>query len=256
MKRWKNLACAATGTKHIKDQTICQDATDTLIVGNTLIGVVCDGAGSAKFADVGAKLVAETTAVALSKEINNLQVVRIFGFFKLQASARTVFKVFGRVLQLNIRTLERKAREMGCEPKDLATTLIAYVATPSWVGLMQIGDGFVVFRRSGEKDYELAFPPEKGEYANTTTFVTSSNVAEKMQVGIILDSVDFICASSDGLEKIALQWGSSVEAFPGFFKGMEGMMRADKYELLNWIKNETRLMQKTTDDRSIVVGVR
>jgi hypothetical protein len=256
MRRWRNLACATPGAKHVQNQIVCQDATDTLIVGNALIGVVCDGAGSAQFAHVGAKLVAETTAIALSKEIQNLQVVRIFGFFKLQASARTLLKAFRRVLQLNVRALERKAREMGCQPKDLATTLIAYIATPSWVGLMQVGDGFIVFRRSDEEEYELAFPPEKGEYANTTTFVTSSDAIQKMQVGIVTESVDFVCASSDGLERIALQWGSPVRAFPGFFKGVEGMLRADKYKLEEWMRSDPKLKAKTDDDLSIVAGVR
>lgn len=57
---WKAIARSAIGTSHTKQQMLCQDYGDYKIVNDAIIGVVADGAGSAKYSDIGAKLAVDT----------------------------------------------------------------------------------------------------------------------------------------------------------------------------------------------------
>ncbi|WP_338422937.1 protein phosphatase 2C domain-containing protein [Anabaena sphaerica] len=77
------------------------------------------------------------------------------------------------------------------------------MATPEWVAAMQIGDGFIVMRCQ-DAEYQILFKPDKGEFFNETTFVTSVNALEEMQVEVFPGKQGFICASTDGLEKVQL----------------------------------------------------
>lgn len=86
---------------------------------------------------------------------------------------------------------------------------------------MQIGDGFIVTRnRKPKSEYKLLFHPSKGEYANETTFVTAANALEKMQVKTLFEKQQFICAASDGLERIAINL-KDLQPHPPFFKMFE-----------------------------------
>ena len=57
---WRAIARSSIGTSHKKQQMPCQDYGDYCISNNVIVGAVADGAGSAKFADIGAKLSVKT----------------------------------------------------------------------------------------------------------------------------------------------------------------------------------------------------
>ena len=65
---WKAIARSAIGTSHIKQQMPCQDYGDYKIIDDAIIGVVADGAGSAKYSDVGAKLAVDTVLKAITSQ--------------------------------------------------------------------------------------------------------------------------------------------------------------------------------------------
>ncbi len=56
---WKAIARYEVGISHQKQQLPCQDFADFRILDDVIIGAVADGAGSAKYSDVGAKLAVE-----------------------------------------------------------------------------------------------------------------------------------------------------------------------------------------------------
>lgn len=121
---------------------------------------------------------------------------------------------------------------------------------------MQIGDGFIVVR-SQDSEYQLLFQPDKGEFVNETTFITSANALTEMQVKVILDKQDFICASTDGLEKVAIRL-SEWEPFSPFFKPLEEYLHEpitpgneDKY-LMEFLNSE-RLNSRTDDDKTLLL---
>jgi hypothetical protein len=121
---------------------------------------------------------------------------------------------------------------------------------------MQIGDGFIVVR-SQESEYQLLFQPDKGEFANETTFITSSNALDEMQVRVLTGHQQFICASTDGLEKLAIRF-SDWTPFALFFKPLEEYLgetsdpeKEDKY-LKNFLDSERLNMVLLNQQQAIV----
>ena len=139
---------------------------------------------------------------------------------------------------------------------DLACTLLVVIATPTWVAAMQIGDGFIVVRPEQE-DRILLFPPDKGEYINETTFVTSANALNGMKVGVFSGKPEFICASTDGLERVAIRI-SDYTPFTPFFQPLEEYLQetsnpeqSDEY-LMSFLDSD-RLNARTDDDKTLLL---
>ncbi|MFM6245333.1 MAG: protein phosphatase 2C domain-containing protein, partial [Dolichospermum sp.] len=117
-------------------------------------------------------------------------------------------------------------------------------------------DGFMVLRCK-DQEYQLLFEPDKGEFFNETTFVTSANALEEMQVQVISGKQGFICASTDGLERVAIRL-SDWQPHPPFFKPLEEYLREtekpendDNY--INDFLNSERLNSRTDDDKTLVL---
>ena len=57
---WRAIARSAVGTSHQKQQLPCQDYGGCKILNKVILGAVADGAGSAKYSDIGAKVAVKT----------------------------------------------------------------------------------------------------------------------------------------------------------------------------------------------------
>ncbi len=248
--QWQVVGCSAIGTKHIVGETLCQDAVCyEMISGQVIIGAVSDGMGSAKRSDVGSQLAVKT---ALS-QIKNMRCWEHKP--KNDEGAREIFRsVLGKVQA----ALKKEAENGGYSVEDLNCTLLAFVATPEWLAAMQVGDGLIVVRPKGQ-DYQLLFMPDKGEYPNETTPVTSSHALEEMEVCVNSVSYEFICAATDGIENISLVKPENWRPFEGFFKPLEEqIMLSTKSiahktkEIEDFLKSE-QINQKTDDDKTLLL---
>jgi hypothetical protein len=273
---WKSITRSAVGTSHLSMNLPCQDFGGYLILdeGMGIAGAVADGAGSAKLSEFGAKC-AVKTALEFIKNDKPIKAIHrkpslqklIFSIPKKllrESPTKTVVtldmvaqKFFTNLTKKIILALQKEAENLDCEFSDLACTFVAFVATPDWVIAMQIGDGFIVVRHQGKQDYQLLFQPDKGEYANETTFVTSSNALQEMQVKVVNGNCNFICASTDGLERLAIRV-SDWMPFPPFFKPLEEFLREtpepeqdDEY-ILSFLNSE-RLNARTDDDKTLLI---
>lgn len=253
---WKTLVHSATGVRHQANNMACQDAGGMLITGQTIIGVAADGAGSAKRSEIGSQLVVEVTKAELNKALGHIKLHEFFGF-RLSWTEKKAKQIFERVLRENLKALNLKAKQMKCPVEHLASTLIAFIVTPRWIAIAQIGDGFVVIRESGEEEYRLVFPPGKGEFANETYFVTGKRASEKIQVCVIKSEIEFICACTDGLEKVALSIANKSAHQP-FFQGFENNFKTEngKEWLREWLEKNKALNMKTEDDKTVVIGAK
>ncbi|MEH2303970.1 PP2C family serine/threonine-protein phosphatase [Nostoc sp.] len=254
---WKAVARSAIGTSHQKQGIGCQDYGDSRIFKDVIIGAVADGAGSAKHSDVGSRLAVETVLKCFS-DINEFpeKQEEFEQGFSQPLSKEEAQKVFAKIVNQIITELQKQADEGDYSINDLACTLLVFVATPDWVAAMQIGDGFIVIR-SQESEYQLLFQPDKGEFANETTFITSTNALKEMQVRVITEKQEFICASTDGLEKVAIRL-SDWQPFSPFFKPLEEYLHEpvnsedeDKY-LMEFLNSE-RLNSRTDDDKTLLL---
>ncbi|MEH2292421.1 PP2C family serine/threonine-protein phosphatase [Nostoc sp.] len=253
---WKAVRGSAIGTSHQNQEIPCQDYGDYRIFDDVIVGAVADGAGSAKHSDVGSKLVVETVLKCFSDIHESPQKEEeLEEGFSQPLSKEEAEKLFTRIVKIAIKNLQNQADEGGYSVNDLACTLLVFVATPDWVTAMQIGDGFIVLR-SQDSEYQLLFQPDKGEFINETTFITSRNTLKEMQVEVIYEKQEFICASTDGLEKVAIRL-SDWEPFSPFFKPLEEYLdesvdpRQDKY--LTEFLNSERLNSRTDDDKTLLL---
>lgn len=284
---WKAIARSAIGTSHQKQQMICQDYGGYKIIDNAVIGAVADGAGSAKHSDIGAKLAVNTvletiTAQELTNviELGNKNTIEetqnpnnLVGKLRnilnkseensnssvavIQSiSEPKVRQFFTKVINRVVIALKEQAAKENYPLEDLACTLLIVIATTDGIAAMQIGDGFITVRYQDESP-QLLFAPDKGEYINETTFVTSTNALEAMRVVVQPEHPEFICASTDGLERLAIRM-SDWTPFAPFFQPLEEYLRetdnleeSDEY-LMDFLNSE-RLNARTDDDKTLLL---
>ena len=246
---WKASSYSSIGVQHQQQEMPCQDYGGYCLVENDIIiGAVADGAGSAKLSNQGAELVVKKTLEYLTSFLDNSQEI------DLQNPITFDHK---QLLTTVINSLKKKAKNHNCLLKDFACTLIAFIATPQWIIAIQIGDGFLVIREQEKEDYELVFKPDKGEYANETTFVTSDEAISQMQVEVVKGYYPFICAATDGLEKVAIREKDWL-AFPPFFKPLEDYLittenpEIENSYLIHFLDSE-RLNARTHDDKTLLL---
>lgn len=261
---WKAIAQSVKGTSHIKSELPCQDfGSYTVVNDNIIIGAVADGAGSAKYSDVGSQLTVEATLNYLKEWM-----LGIINKGKVDLSKPIPLDnakyIFQKTLEQVLISLNRELEEVYLYSlRDLSCTLLAFVATPDWMAAMQIGDGFIVMRsQNPNSGYQLLFPPDKGEYANQTTFVTSASALSKLQVKVIPEAPKFIVAATDGLERMAIDFGKQqahAPFFRPFEKGLEKSVEENKVEeerqdVIDLLNSE-QINSKTDDDKTILVGI-
>lgn len=170
---WTAVARSDMGTNHQEQGLPCQDYGDFRLFKDVMVGAVADGAGSAKHSDVGAQLAVE--------EVLNYPAE--IAQYPQPLSEQEARKLFTQTLKEVLASLHQRAAKDGYAVSELACTLLVFIATPDWLTAMQIGDGFIVVR-SPESVPQLLFQPDKGEFANETTFITSENALEEMQVQV------------------------------------------------------------------------
>jgi Protein phosphatase 2C len=267
---WKAAIASAIGTRHLQKQLPCQDFGQYLQVGSVLIGAVADGAGSARHADRGARLAVESTLIQLRSQLEHLSLPLPTGQ-PLPGGSRVLTippelglpkldplqsdQLFTTVVEAVVSDLKSQALEGDYPLADLSTTLLAFIATPEWLGAMQIGDGFIVVGSAGS-ELELLFQPTKGEYINETCFVTSPTALEQMQVKVYAEPPQFICAATDGLERLAIRFQDWLP-FPPFFQPLATCLQADPQGATAYLQNflaSDRLNARTDDDKTLLIG--
>lgn len=246
---WRAIARSCIGTSHKKRQIPCQDYGQYTVVGDVIVGAVSDGAGSAKHADEGAKLAVKTALSRIEQWLSGQPPQPI-------VSEQQARELFSRMLETVINTLQTAADNSGYSLNDLACTLLVFIAAPDWIAAVQVGDGFILIGPPAE-DYQLLFQPSKGEFINETTFVTTSNALNEMQVCVRPGNQEFICAATDGLEKVAIHIRDWVPFTP-FFQPLADYMRTtsdpeseDEY-VLDFLGSD-RLNLRTDDDKTLLL---
>lgn len=243
---WRVIVESSIGVSHQKRGIVCQDYGSYKCFADVMIGAVADGAGSAKYSDEGAKLAVHTALKYLQEHYHELN----------WNSEKEASRLFSQTVQQVQRALQEKAHQKEYQLNDLACTLLLFLAMPDRLAAMQIGDGFIVVKPL-EKSYQLLFRPEKGEFANETTFITSSTALHQMQVCLKLGKYPFICASTDGVERLAIRL-SDYTPSPSFFQPFEEYLQDPKnrQECSNYLQeflSSERLNSRTDDDKTLLV---
>ena len=188
MSPWKVVAASVRGSSHELSGGPCQDAHAFLSREDWLIAVVCDGAGTARNGDHGARHAAETLVKFIGERVDTsgdiqddeLRAVVESG---IEYARETVLAS----LNVPIATLS-----------DCHATVVGCVATAKGLLFFHIGDGAAI----GLKGTELASAgisaPENGEFANTTYFYTQDFWREHLRFTAFTEPVDLVVLMSDG----------------------------------------------------------
>ncbi|MFM6062148.1 MAG: PP2C family serine/threonine-protein phosphatase [Microcystis panniformis] len=246
---WKTLCQSVVGSFHVQTGLPCQDYGAYKLLGqDVLIGAVADGAGSAKHSDLGAKITVEAALQFLEENLKKTALAAT----ETEAELK---EIFWRLLAYVQQILQKEAEKEQLDINDLATTLLVVLVTSKRLAAMQIGDGFIVFKPLGG-NYQLLLQPDKGEYINETTFVTSSNAVEDMQIKVLTEPVAFICVATDGVEKVSIDY-KNWQPFPPFFQPLEEYLQQTETPLQEDLKEfleREDLNKLTTDDKTLLLA--
>ncbi len=255
LERWRYAAASVIGTSHLKLGTCCQDANECQLLSlhdgdEVFVAVLSDGAGSAQHSEEGSSL---TCSVLMGHIIDYI------------AGGNTVAQITRDVASLwlsNIQgQLAENARNTGWNIRDYACTVIAAVIGLSAAAFLQIGDGAVVV--SEEVDaYGHVFWPDRGEYENTTYFVTQDSALEHLQFESVDRQIQEAAVFTDGIQRLALDYKAEMPHQP-FFQSvfsplrLASIGRQDKLcDSLGQFLGSERVNGRTDDDKTLVIASR
>jgi hypothetical protein len=213
----------------------------------TIIACVADGAGSAKYSDIGSSLVCEVIADCAEAHLNahgdfaKLQLDTVLGWCE---SSRD-----------KIRT---SADSKGCQLREMATTLCAAILTPHGSIFFQIGDGAITVGCNGI--YGVVFWPQSGEYANVTNFMTSDKFRNEVEFQATTSKFTEIALFTDGIERLALNFEHQTPHLPFFqplFQAVRTSGEGNKLEsdLGHFLESDS-VKNRSDDDKTLILATR
>lgn len=253
---WRYVAASVIGTSHQKAGGTCQDANDCQIYSlpsgeMVLAAAVADGAGSALHGGEGAALTCRALLGLMNEHLSAGNPVE-------QVTVDTAKSWLITIQNL----LEEDAKGVSRERRDFACTLLALIVGESCAACLQVGDGVMVLADSDEEAYGHVFWPDRGEYANTTHFVTEDDAVDHLQFESVKRRITEAALLTDGLQTVALSYQEHTAHQP-FFKGLFAPLRKapegcshELSESLAAFLSSHRVNEKTDDDKTLVLACR
>ncbi len=253
---WRIAAASTIGTSHVKQGTVCQDSHACRIFSDgdgkaVAAFVASDGAGSASRADEGSQIACRTI----------LEAVEVF-----LADGNRVVDIELDVARSWVAMVQTaiafRAGEDGMTARDYACTLLVAVVAEDAAAFIQIGDGaMVVADEIGE--WTWVHWPQRGDYANTTFFVTEERAVDRMAFDLVLGVIDEVALFTDGIEALVLHYASKTVHAP-FFEKMFAPVRASEAENvdealaagLERYLASSAVCERTDDDKTLILATR
>lgn len=160
-KTLHTIAACVRGALHKAKDLPCQDSFGCKSTGNKVVAIVSDGAGSAKYGKIGAKIVCETLCDVLLK--SNLK--------NVQDNIKKAINTAREKLIYHRYNKSKSAEEL---VNFSATVVGAFYHNGKGV-LFHIGDGAGIVFASKEYDNLIISEPENGAYSCETFFYTMSD---------------------------------------------------------------------------------
>lgn len=182
---FKEFHHQARGHAHLRDGTPVQDRTKYLSRGGVQVLCLADGAGSASHSELGAQAVVDEGCALLVERFADFAARNDGAEVKVELLSRLVARVNG------------VAGRLGVDDRELAATFLCIAVCDNRFLGAHIGDGVIGYMKNGA--LKVVSAPDNDEFANQTTFVTSSRAAESMRLFRgSLDGVAGFILMSDG----------------------------------------------------------
>jgi hypothetical protein len=234
-----NIICdyvKVTGSSHITKNIPCQDFSISEIYRDHVILINCDGAGSAKKAEIGSQSFAELFLIELKKIADNLKNIApgewiideiIISISNVRKQIRNKFKTNSLF--------------------DYHTTLVAIISGENGGFICHIGDGYGLALT--DKDFFIS-GPENGEYANETFFATESNWIKHLRITPFGGTIKFLGVMSDGAGSLFEASGKFNQVNLCEFINSLIKVKSHKDVLTDFLSNDLAV-KKSNDDKSI-----
>lgn len=244
---WRTFGASVTGKAHLDKDIPCQDAHAHAVVGDVLVAIVCDGAGSARLSEQGAQFVATQTVQALAGRLEQGATVQ-----DLHDGA-----LAGTLAQIRA-ALDDIARAANATLDDYAATVVGVVMGADNGFFFHLGDGLGVAQLLDGG--ELISLPANGEYANETYFISGERWREQLRLLPIHQSVCGVVLMSDGCMPFAMSKNNAALYAP-FMDAVQGYLRTvESVGLGNTALASTladpRTHQITGDDKTLLLALR
>lgn len=241
---WNVIQCAIQGRGHIKSNTPCQDKTYSMITDTMRVIALADGAGSARLSHYGAETVTKFICSELSEKFDT--------YFADNDGAA----VKQQLIEGLIKSLNETAKQLDCEIKELASTLLFVAVKNDQFIIAHIGDGVIGYLKNNE--LKIASQPENGEFVNMTVFTTSKDAIMTMKlIKGSLGEIQGFVLMSDGTETSL--YSKKERKLADVLKKimqMSTIVSADKVEEQLKKSFENVIINATTDDCSIAMLVK
>ena len=106
----------------------------------------------------------------------------------------------------------------------------------------------------------VVFWPQSGEYLNTTSFLTSPDFQERLQVRLVQGGFTDVALFTDGVERLALQFDSLTPHAPFFhplFEGVRAIQDVDALaeDLKRFLESDS-VTKMNDDDKTLLLACR
>lgn len=238
----KMAYATALGRQHEKDGLECQDYARSSKGRTVSVIVLADGASSAKYALQGAKSSAEGLIKFICANFHAL----------LEESEDVIAEQV--IIRLH-KILERKAVELDSSMKHFASTLLFVASDGDMYICGQIGDGRMARYTKDLAEAELVFDPFKGEFLNETTFLSSDNALDNLELEIApVENIGGFAILSDGAEESLYNRKESKFA-PALGRMISWLDENSEIKVKQGIESNLSglLREKTLDDLGLAV---
>jgi len=253
---WRYAIATAIGSSHVKAGPPCQDHhTCRVFRGDEdepIIAIaVADGAGSATRGEEGASI----TCASLIEQVEFFLAQKRRPSSMTEDDARQWLDAVREAIVDRANEAERDMRDYAC------TMLFALVSVDVAV-FLQVGDGVIVLNDQ-DSQWSWVFWPDRGEFANTTFFITDAAAADHLRFEHRRGFIRDIALLSDGIEPLVLHYASRTVHAP-FFDRMFGPVRRSQVvgedlalsqDLEGYLSSPV-ILERTDDDKTLVLATR
>ncbi len=247
---WKVFLASAAGKAHLASNVPCQDAGHYAVIGSALVGVVCDGAGSASAGQEGAEFFARKVTARIAEAIEA-------GQFAGMAPA-DYRAPLAEIIQAARAQLGEIAAARQLALRDFSCTLVGCILSGDGGCFFHIGDGFAIYMR-GDGESVLS-QPENGEYADETYFVTDDSWNSHLRVTPLsgIGRGEIIGLMSDGTSPFAVNRPRT-----GFFrpfidpivKFLRNTTEHTGNQALKKVLEDEKTFAITSDDKTLLLAL-
>ncbi|MBV6457909.1 MAG: hypothetical protein HONBIEJF_01029 [Fimbriimonadaceae bacterium] len=239
---WSYALATARGQIHgendpCQDRVLCRQDPET----GRIVAVVADGAGSARLGGLGAEVACRTFVDMLlawpEPSVGEEQ------------ARRLVTAIGERVRQV--------AEESVADVAELSSTLVGVCLGGGLSVAIQVGDGATVYANGD--GFDVAMWPLQSEFVNETTFLTSPQAPERVQVRPFEHEPDSVFLFSDGLQYLLLDFSNKVVHAP-FFAAVQARMidqePGESAAINRWLEatlSSPAVTSRSDDDTSLIV---